>query len=45
MKSRGATGSISRAQPLDRVAVDAREQAALAPFVVAASGVKRPRIA
>ena len=37
MKSRGSTGSISRAQALDRVAMDAREQVALAPFVVASA--------
>ena len=33
------------AQPLDRVAMDARQQAALAPFVLGRAGVKRPRMA
>ena len=44
-KSRGGDRLDLGAQPLDRVAVDARQQPPLAPFLALAPGVNRPRIA
>ena len=42
MKSRAATGSISRAQPIDRIAVDARQQPPVAPLLLVGARIVAP---
>ena len=41
-KSRAATGSISDAQPPDRIMMDARQQAPVAPLLVVEAGKEAP---